>query len=725
MTKLAEARIFFSYARRDKAAAEQIYDALKAAGLTVYRDTEEILPAEDWRGRLEGLITKAEGIVFVMSPNSVRSEVCSWEIELAAGLHKRIVPVVIEQVDNALVPSAIERLNYVFATPDHDFDAAIALVCDACTTDIDWIRSHTRLGERAGEWDRAGRPARTRILRGDELAEAEAWLAAQPDTAPPPTTQHREWIGAGRSATTRRQRNWVAGAMGVAAVSIGLGIFAESNRRIAAEQRDRAELILDRGSQTANDLVFDLAQRFRDREGVPQDLVRDMLERSRALVDQLAMAGEDRPDLLRSRAAALTEMSVTLTRQGDLDAALSAAVDAGSGFAALVAAEPGVEQWRVDQAAGLDRLGDILLALDRRVEASTAFTESLAINQKLVTGQPDDPARNLNLAVAFEKAGTIALLEGQSEVALQAFGTVRSLREKYDPGGRGTAVVLEQIGDAELARDAIGAAETAYVSSLLITQKLAATDTADTQLARDLSVINQKLGELRLAQDDAPGALAYFLTDAGIARRLYETDPGRIEWAEDLVVSEDRLGGVYWRTGAMADAVSRFARAYDIAQAVAAADTGRTVQRDAASRAAQKLSLARFSLGDMAGALAAAESSAYDLRQSGELAKNLAAALNNVTWYALFAGQPGRALIAAEEASDLEPDNRAYALNRAHALMLAGQTESARTLYLQHSGAAVGNSSWAALVRDDFAALSDHGIKVPLMADMLQRLTAP
>ena len=413
---------------------------------------------------------------------------------------------------------------------------------------------------------------------------------------------------------------------------------------------------------------------------------------------------------------------MTLARQGDLEAALSAARDAASGFAALSAAEPEEEQWRIDRAASLDRLGDILLSLDRRSEAEAVFAESLALNQDLVLARPDDPALGLNLAVAFEKIGTLALRDKDVEEALTNYGRALALRERYEPEGRGLAVVLEKVGQAHLARQAAQAAEEAYVRSLSITRTLSAQDPSNTRLSRDLSVINQKIGELRLVQNDAEGALVFFQADAEIARRLYQSDPGRVEWAEDLVVSEDRLGQVYWRAGAVTEAEARFSRAYEVARSVANAATGRTTQLDAASRAAQKLSLARFSIGDIGGALEVAETNAEDLRESGELAENLAAALNNVAWYALFAGTPDRALAAAGEATSLRPDSAAYALNRAHALMLSGKTEDARAIYLKHRGTVVGGRTWPLLVSDDFSVLREHGIEHGLMGEIEDRL---
>ena len=60
-------------------------------------------------------------------------------------------------------------------------------------------------------------------------------------------------------------------------------------------------------TKTANGLVFDLAHKFRDIAGVPVSMIKDILDRARALQDQLLSAGELSPELRRSHAAALGE----------------------------------------------------------------------------------------------------------------------------------------------------------------------------------------------------------------------------------------------------------------------------------------------------------------------------------------------------------------------------------------------------------------------------------
>lgn len=715
MTPSPDARLFFSYARRDGPVAERIFTALTDAGLTVYRDTEQILPAEDWRGRLGGLITKSDGVVFVMSGNSVRSEICTWEVELAAGLNKRIVPVVIEQVSDGDVPAPLARLNYIFATPAHDFAQAISAVVQSCSTDIDWVRTHTTIGERAGEWDQAGRPPRTRILRGDELAEAEAWMMAQPANAPALTSVQRAWIGASRRAASRRQRGWLIGAGCITLASIALGSFAEWNRRIAARERDRAEVILDRGSQTANDLVFDLAQRFRDRDGVPQDLVRDMLQRSRNLIDALAEAGESRPDLARSKAAALAEMSTTLLRQGELDSALSAAREAVAGFAALAAGQPGNRQWQLDLAAGHDRVGDALMALARPDEASAAFDQGRAVAQALMQSDPGDQQGRTALALALQKAGLLALANGDARQALDAFQQATALGE-VGTATRERAILLEQTGNAHRTLGNDTAAIAAYRESETMTAALARADPDNTLLARDLSVIHQTLGEMALTEGRTVDALRHFEADTAIARRLYTSDPARTDWARDLMASHDRLASLFWQTGSGEQAADALARAHELARQIAVRETGRAADWDEASRLAQKRSLALFAIGDIGAALAVAQTSADDLRdRNTEPAR--AAALNNVAWYALFSAAPDRAVAAALAAREIDPDQRGYRVNHAHALLLAGRTEEAHTLYSDAD-----TPDGRALIADDFTVLRDAGIMPTPIEAMAARL---
>ena len=87
-------RVFISYSRDDLKFADQLDAALSdVCGFECVIDRHGISGGEDWKRRLGNLISEADTVVFVLSPTSARSDICTWEVEEAARLGKRILPV--------------------------------------------------------------------------------------------------------------------------------------------------------------------------------------------------------------------------------------------------------------------------------------------------------------------------------------------------------------------------------------------------------------------------------------------------------------------------------------------------------------------------------------------------------------------------------------------------------------------------------------------------------
>jgi TIR domain/WD domain, G-beta repeat len=188
-TAAEKPRIFISYARSDSSAlAEELAAGLEVAGFESYLDRHDIAAAEDWEARLGGLIQSADTVVFILSPAAVKSERCAWEVERAAELGKRVIPVVGKPVSETEVPERLRRLNYIFFHEGQSFAKPLAELATALRQDVEWIREHTRLGEAAARWQArtlaGGGTADDLLLRGDELAGAEAWAARRKDNAP-------------------------------------------------------------------------------------------------------------------------------------------------------------------------------------------------------------------------------------------------------------------------------------------------------------------------------------------------------------------------------------------------------------------------------------------------------------------------------------------------------------------------------------------------------------
>src|SRR6202795_258892 len=102
-----KAKIFISYSRKDMAFADRLEAELKARGFEPLIDRNEIYAFEDWWKRIEALIGRADTVVFVLSPDAVKSDVALKEIEYAATLNKRFAPIVYRRADDGLIPEPL------------------------------------------------------------------------------------------------------------------------------------------------------------------------------------------------------------------------------------------------------------------------------------------------------------------------------------------------------------------------------------------------------------------------------------------------------------------------------------------------------------------------------------------------------------------------------------------------------------------------------------------
>src|ERR1700685_4544654 len=88
------AKVFVSYSRKDMSFAQMLVGALAERGFDAFLDKTDIAPGEPWQERLAGLLATADTVVFAVSPDSVASTICAWELEESARLGKRVIPVV-------------------------------------------------------------------------------------------------------------------------------------------------------------------------------------------------------------------------------------------------------------------------------------------------------------------------------------------------------------------------------------------------------------------------------------------------------------------------------------------------------------------------------------------------------------------------------------------------------------------------------------------------------
>ncbi|HUK96393.1 MAG TPA: TIR domain-containing protein [Gaiellaceae bacterium] len=232
------ADVFVSYSRRDGDFVHRLVDGLAEHGKDVWVDVDGVRDAEVFPAVLRSAVEQCDGFVFVISPDSVASGYCEQEVDHALELNKRIVPLLLRPVADESVPEGIRVRNWIPFAGETAFEPGLERVLEALDTDLDWAREHTRWLVKSIEWD-GERREKSFLLRGSELAAAEGWLA-RTGKEPEPTALQREYVAASRLAATRRQRTMLGVAAGVAAVSLGLLVFALISRGQAIDARDTA-----------------------------------------------------------------------------------------------------------------------------------------------------------------------------------------------------------------------------------------------------------------------------------------------------------------------------------------------------------------------------------------------------------------------------------------------------------------------------------------------------
>jgi WD40 repeat protein len=232
-------QVFISYSRKDTAFVRQLADAFKAEQRDFWVDWEGIPLSAEWWKEIEQGIEQAENFVFILSPDSVASDICRQEIEYALQTSKRIIPIVARDgFASEQVHPIIAAINWVFFH-NTDFNSAFQALLATLDTNLEHAKTHTRLLNRALDWEKNQRDS-SLLLRGNDLRNAESWLATCLQIHPKPSKLHTAYITLSGQAHSRRQRYFIFGISSMLLVTVLLAIHAHRLRLTATAERNRA-----------------------------------------------------------------------------------------------------------------------------------------------------------------------------------------------------------------------------------------------------------------------------------------------------------------------------------------------------------------------------------------------------------------------------------------------------------------------------------------------------
>ena len=249
------AQIFISYSRKDGEFVHRLDEELRRRGREAWVDWEGIRALENWEETIYAAIEGADTFIFVLTPDSVASEICGREIKHAAAQNKRMVPLVARDLKADTVHESLAKLNWIFCRDSDDFQKATDTLVSALDTDLEWVHAHTDLLTQAIKWE-ANSKSRSLVLRGEALKVAEQWLAqAGAQKERQPTALQTEYIIASRKAAAQRQRitlGAVTFGLVVAIVLAIMAFFAEAKARkqtqVAVAATKRTSEVASRGN---------------------------------------------------------------------------------------------------------------------------------------------------------------------------------------------------------------------------------------------------------------------------------------------------------------------------------------------------------------------------------------------------------------------------------------------------------------------------------------------
>ena len=504
---------------------------------------------------------------------------------------------------------------------------------------------------------------------------------------------------------TRRQRVFLTAALVLfvmAAVASWQAWQAIQARDIAEAEQRRAERALDQVQSTANRSVQALALRIRTTRETSaatpqiQPCTLANLPAYDALAATALKVGEGEAALkLLGNCLSMAEANITTAADGaawQTGAAmlhqrigeLSDAADKERHFRASLTLWRGLADRsapaREPLAAALNRLGDVQLTSRRADAALPLYREALSHLEALADSQPARGERRQLVSATYQRIAD-ALLQlgnpgealGWADKDLQTYGDLAGIEQTAPDRQRDVASSLDRRAQA---LDLLGRHDEAlavFQRGVALLDRAMAAAGAEPSWQRDAAAMREMMGKLLGRMGESDRAIDQFWQALQLRERLAtsQEDPG---WLTELTEA-------YRRSSELMLHIDRVAEAREMAeQYLLAASINADATRDKLSR--------------------------------------MRRALGTVCWTAVNDGQFGRALWVGQRAVELSPQRDWVSLNYAHALMLSGQPDAARTIYRELDAAPGDAGGLRRQMRDDFAVLRRRGHGHPLMAEI-------
>lgn len=192
-------QVFLAYAQADAEVMDTVRRLLRRQGFTVWSSQTDIPTGETFKQVVNQGIEEADTMVYLLSPDSLQSQYCEYELDYAVSLSKRVIPILVRPLAAAAVSPAIQALQYIDFTDNikpEDYLQDENELIKTLNQDAAYYARHKDLLVKALRWQRQQQNPSI-LLRGYDLRQAEAWLkTAKGRSSHGATAVHEEFIQA-------------------------------------------------------------------------------------------------------------------------------------------------------------------------------------------------------------------------------------------------------------------------------------------------------------------------------------------------------------------------------------------------------------------------------------------------------------------------------------------------------------------------------------------------
>jgi tetratricopeptide (TPR) repeat protein len=395
------------------------------------------------------------------------------------------------------------------------------------------------------------------------------------------------------------------------------GILAYRSQQEAVAQRNRAEQTLATATRSANAMIYDLARgRFRNEIGVPAAFVKDIIDQTLALQQQLTASGQVTPELRYSEVNALDATVEVLLKMGDTAGALKAAQRSRKILEELLVVNPANIAWQADLATVYGRIGQVFVVQGKFDESLDSQRRGLVIRERLLAADRGNKVLQRHLSTSYQGVGDAFLFLGRFAEAYEVYQKYLTMSQQLADADPGNAEILSdvslaymKIGETLMYQGKLKEAVDAHRKGLAIAEREANDDQNNARWQRQLLILHGKIGDVFQADNNWEEALKSHQKSLSFAELLADADRSNAESQHDLAVGHYKVGGALFMLGRRDEALKSYDKAVAAYEPIVDGDSENVPWRNDLAEAYNTVCLTNAILGNLETALLACNKS--------------------------------------------------------------------------------------------------------------------